>query len=127
MRLYLEVALRLLVDQLVRRKNKLLTVYYGHSPLNADDVFEQCRGYGKRLEPHVTDTSVLLHKAICRKENLLIEGAQATFCGLGLRDLSLRDLLVANGRRRGGRVGNRSQPASTVFWAFSKRTLPALV
>ncbi|HUX85891.1 MAG TPA: adenylosuccinate synthase [Chloroflexota bacterium] len=77
-----ETALRGLVDRLVRRKNKLLTVYYGHAPLKVDDVFEQSRAFGERLAPHVTDTSVLLHKAICRRENVLIEGAQATLLDL---------------------------------------------
>src|SRR5579883_646671 len=77
-----EVVLREQVKELVARKNKLLTVYYGQAPLNVDEVYEQCRDYGQRLKPHVTDTSVLLHKAICHHQNVLIEGAQATLLDL---------------------------------------------
>ncbi|MFM8775815.1 MAG: adenylosuccinate synthase [Actinomycetota bacterium] len=51
----------------------------GGEQLNVDQIVEKFVALGKRLEPYVADTVNLLHQALGRKENLLLEGAQATF------------------------------------------------
>lgn len=62
----------------VNAKNCLISKVYGRPALDPAEVYEQYRGFGERLAPHVTDTSRLLHEAIVRGENVLLEGAQAT-------------------------------------------------
>jgi len=54
-------------------------VALGGQRLNVEEIVEKFVGLGKRLEPYVADTVNLLHDALRRNENLLLEGAQATF------------------------------------------------
>jgi adenylosuccinate synthase len=71
-------ALRDRVYEAVQRNNRIITQFYGGDPLDPAIVYDELRRYGERLRPHVTDTAALLHQAIRRGENVLLEGAQAT-------------------------------------------------
>jgi adenylosuccinate synthase len=51
----------------------------GGEQLDVDSIVEKFSHLGARLEPYVADTVNFLHDALDRKENLLLEGAQATF------------------------------------------------
>src|SRR4029079_9025575 len=54
----------------------------GGEPLDVDDVVERFTALGRRLAPYVTDTVQLLHEALDTDQQLLLEGAQATFLDL---------------------------------------------
>ena len=58
--------------------NDLLHHLYDRDPFDADLIIEEYAGYGKRLRPYVTDTSLLLNKAIDNGKSVLFEGAQGT-------------------------------------------------
>ena len=68
--------------QLVRDRataeQKILTALGGET-LNIDEIVDKFVALGQRLKPYVFDTVNFLHDALERKENLLLEGAQATF------------------------------------------------
>jgi adenylosuccinate synthase len=66
------------IYEAVGRKNQLISGVYGQSGLDPAVVYEQYRAFGERLKPHVAETSMLVHAAIQRGENVLLEGAQAT-------------------------------------------------
>ena len=66
--------LRLVLDY----KNSILTKVYGLSPLSFDEVFTQYLQYGERLASHITDTTIIVEKALKREEMVLLEGAQGT-------------------------------------------------
>ena len=51
----------------------------GGDTFDVDQVVSEFVAYGKRLAPYVADTVNLLHDARERGENILLEGAQATF------------------------------------------------
>ena len=51
----------------------------GGEKLNVNEIVENFVVLGERLKPYVSDTVNFLHDALERKENLLLEGAQATF------------------------------------------------
>lgn len=51
----------------------------GGDVLNIEEIVEKYSQLGKRLTPFVADTVNFLHDALDRGENLLLEGAQATF------------------------------------------------
>jgi adenylosuccinate synthase len=51
----------------------------GGEQLDVDSIVEKFSHLGARLAPYVADTVNFLHDALDRKENLLLEGAQATF------------------------------------------------
>ena len=58
--------------------NDLLHHLYDREALEADLIIDEYAGYGERLRPYVTDTSLLLNNAIDEGNNVLFEGAQGT-------------------------------------------------
>ena len=63
-------------------KNKLFAALYGAEPMSMEAVVEDCRQYAERLEPFVTDTTELLHKAVEEGKSILFEGAQGSLLDL---------------------------------------------
>jgi len=63
--------------------NKVLTKVYNRLPVDAsqlaDQVLEECL---EPLKPHIADTVDLVHNALEAQEQVLFEGAQATFLDL---------------------------------------------
>lgn len=51
---------------------------YGLPPYSVEELYEEYLEYGKRIKPHVTDTSVLLNKLINENKKVLFEGAQGS-------------------------------------------------
>lgn len=64
------------IEEQVKEKNIILEKIYNAEPLNADEIFNEYKEYGKTLAPYVTDTAFMLEKAINKGENVLFEGAQ---------------------------------------------------
>jgi adenylosuccinate synthase len=67
-----------LVRERAIAEQKVLTALGGEQ-LDVDSIVEKFSKLGARLAPYVADTVNFLHDALDRKENLLLEGAQATF------------------------------------------------
>ena len=67
-----------LVRERAIAEQKVLTALGGEQ-LDVDSIVEKFSNLGARLAPYVADTVNFLHDALDRKENLLLEGAQATF------------------------------------------------
>ena len=63
-------------------KNAFLSKLYGAEPLELNEVHEQYSEYGQRLSPFVADTSAIVHEALERSENVLLEGAQGALLDL---------------------------------------------
>ncbi|QNB47133.1 adenylosuccinate synthase [Thermanaerosceptrum fracticalcis] len=59
-------------------KNRLFNRVYEVDGFEFEEVFEQYRGYLKKIERYITDTSVIIHEFLSRKKNVLFEGAQGT-------------------------------------------------
>lgn len=57
-------------------KNEILTKIYGAEPLDYDKVLEEYRGYAKKLEKYVADTTVLIYNEYKEGKKVLFEGAQ---------------------------------------------------
>lgn len=66
------------VAAVVAEKNAVLTRIYKQEALDAGPITQAALEYGKRLQPYVTDTSLLLNDAIVDGKNVLFEGAQGT-------------------------------------------------
>lgn len=58
--------------------NRALRKYYKEPPINFQSLLKEYTGYAKKLKQYVINTSLLLNKAIDRKESILFEGAQGT-------------------------------------------------
>ena len=62
----------------LKDKNKQLVKVYNQLPLDLDDIYNEYMGYAERLADHITDTSLVVWKAVRDGKNVLFEGAQGT-------------------------------------------------
>ena len=76
--LFDENILRQKVEGALDQKNHLLVKVYNRRAIGVDEIVEELLGYTDRLRPMVTDTSLLLHRALEADEIVLFEGGQAT-------------------------------------------------
>jgi len=98
----------------VRENNEVLKAF-GAKPISFKEVHAAYRKAGDRLRPFVTNTVVLLDKAMRRGANILFEGAQGTFWILIMAPirLSLRQTRLPAGLAP-GRAWR--QTGWTVWW-----------
>jgi adenylosuccinate synthase len=66
----------------LKEKNLLLTRVYGRLPLDQREIEDCYLRYGERLRDHITDTSVVLQRALDDGKEVLFEGAQAALLDL---------------------------------------------
>jgi adenylosuccinate synthase len=71
-----EDALEERLDILVPLRQKMTVVYGNEAKISKEELFHMFLDYGKKLSKYVTDTSVLINKAIDEGKNVLLEGAQ---------------------------------------------------
>lgn len=62
----------------ILEKNELLTKFYGYPvTCDVDKIIAEYEVFDQEMDPYITDTSLLLNKAIKSGKRLLLEGAQA--------------------------------------------------
>lgn len=66
----------------LKTKNLIIEKVYGLEKLDENKIYEDYMSYAKKIIPHITDVSFLLHNALEGGENILLEGAQGTFLDL---------------------------------------------
>jgi adenylosuccinate synthase len=66
------------VEAALEEKNRILPRVYNTLPMESEEIIEEYLGFADLLEPHVTDTSLLLWEAIRAGKEVLFEGAQGT-------------------------------------------------
>ena len=99
------------LDIVLKEKNAVLSRVFNQLPLSADDIADEyldvCR---PRLEPMTADMLKLVHEALEAGQNVLLEGAQATFLDLdhGTYPFVTSSNPVAGGACTGAGVGPRS-------------------
>ncbi|MEV0972779.1 adenylosuccinate synthase [Microtetraspora glauca] len=59
-------------------KNQILTKIYNRRGLDPVKVLDEYLAYAERLKPHITDTSLVLSKALDEGKVVLLEGGQGT-------------------------------------------------
>lgn len=62
--------------EIVRIKNKILEQVYGDPGVRFETIYEEYSSYADRLKDYVTDTSVLINRALREGKKVLFEGAQ---------------------------------------------------
>lgn len=76
--LFDESILRQKVEGALRQKNELLVKVYNRRAILVDEVVDYFLSFADRLQPYVTDTSLLVNEALDRGELVVMEGGQAT-------------------------------------------------
>ncbi|MGQ0635513.1 MAG: adenylosuccinate synthase [Planctomycetaceae bacterium] len=81
--LYHPATFRARLAEIVSQKNTILAALSpGFQPLDARQIADEYLAYAQRLQPHVTDTTSWLHKALAQGKKLLFEGAQGSLLDL---------------------------------------------
>jgi adenylosuccinate synthase len=70
------------VEAALKEKNAVLAKVYNRLPLDADAIATDYLGYGRRLGPHIADSSSVIHRALREGKDVLLEGAQGTLLDL---------------------------------------------
>jgi adenylosuccinate synthase len=76
--LYDESILRKKVEGSLASKNQTLVKVYNRRAVDVNQIVEELLSYTDKLKPYLANTSLLLHEALQRGENVLLEGGQGT-------------------------------------------------
>ena len=76
--LYDESILRKKVEGSLASKNQTLVKVYNRRAVDVNQIVEELLSYADKLKPYLANTSLLLHQALERGENVLLEGGQGT-------------------------------------------------
>jgi adenylosuccinate synthase len=98
------------LDVVLKEKNLILAKVYNRLPLSADDIAARYLDeYAPRLGPLIGDTVGIVHEALEAGQNVLLEGAQATFLDLdhGTYPFVTSSNPVAGGACTGAGIGPR--------------------
>jgi adenylosuccinate synthase len=98
------------LDVVLKEKNLVLAKVYNRLAMSADDIAGRYLDeLAPRIEPMITDAVTLLHDALDAGQNVLLEGAQATFLDLdhGTYPFVTSSNPVAGGACVGAGIGPR--------------------
>ncbi len=73
-----ENRLRKRLEKALDYKNLLLEKIYGKEALEVDEIIDEYRESIEKIRPHVTNTSILIDKAVKADKKVFFEGAQGT-------------------------------------------------
>lgn len=107
----------------IKENNEILKAF-GAKPLSFAKIHAECRVAGDRLKPFVTNTTVLLHKALEKGVDMLFEGAQGTFLDIdhGTYPFVTSSNTTAGGACTGSGIGpNRIDRVVGVMKAYTTR------
>ena len=76
--LYDESILRKKVEGSLASKNQTLVKVYNRRAVDVDAIVTELLSYADKLKPYLANTSLLLHGALVRGDNVLLEGGQGT-------------------------------------------------
>lgn len=62
----------------LKEKNEILKKVYDFKGFDFKTIFRQYLDYGQNLKKYITNTAILLNKAVAKNKRLLFEGAQGT-------------------------------------------------
>ncbi len=93
----------------LKEKNAVLTKVYNRLPLDPKQIIAQYEGYAQRLAPFISDTALVIWRALREDKHVLFEGAQGTLLDVdhGTYPFVTSSSPVAGGASTGGGVGPR--------------------
>ena len=102
--------LRRLLDRILPIKQKMIDIYGIKLKLDVKEILETYGAYGKRLKEYITTTHIELNKAIQKKKNILLEGAQGTMLDVefGTYPYTTSSHTIAGGSTIGAGIGPKT-------------------
>ncbi|MEI8176532.1 MAG: adenylosuccinate synthase [Candidatus Omnitrophota bacterium] len=108
----------------LREKNKIFRALYGFKGFAIKEIYDDYIGYGKRIKKYVTNTTLLLHRAVEARKRILLEGAQGTLLDIdhGTYPYVTSSNATAGGACTGSGIGpNRIDTVIGVVKAYTTR------
>jgi len=102
--------LQKLLSRILPLKQKLIDIYGIKTTLDGKQILEDYYAYGKRLQEYITTTHIELNKAIRKKKNILLEGAQGTMLDVefGTYPYTTSSHTIAGGSTIGAGIGPKT-------------------
>ncbi|MCJ7696782.1 MAG: adenylosuccinate synthase [Thermoplasmata archaeon] len=102
--------LQKLLARILPLKQKLIDIYGIKTTLDGKEILEDYYAYGKRLKEYITTTHIELNKAIQKKKNILLEGAQGTMLDVefGTYPYTTSSHTIAGGSTIGAGIGPKT-------------------
>ncbi len=99
--------LRARLSRVLPERNAILHESYGQPGFDLEQLLEEAVGWGERLRPYITDTTMLIQDALAVGKHVILEGAQGTLLDLdhGTYPYVTSSNPVAGGACTGGGVG----------------------
>jgi adenylosuccinate synthase len=93
----------------LKEKNAILTKVYNRLPLDAKSIIDEYEAYAERMAPFISDTSLVIWRALRDGRRVLFEGAQGTLLDVdhGTYPFVTSSNPVAGGASTGGGIGPR--------------------
>jgi adenylosuccinate synthase len=105
-----EETLKRLLLRILPLKRMMIDIYGIKTKLNEKEILDTYSAYGKRLKQYITTTHIEINKAIEKKKNILLEGAQGTMLDVefGTYPYTTSSHTIAGGSTIGAGIGPRS-------------------
>lgn len=102
--------LQALLTHIIPIKQKMIDIYGIKTKLNEKEILDTYSTYGKRLKQYITTTHIELNKALQKKKNILLEGAQGTMLDVefGTYPYTTSSHTIAGGSAIGCGLGPRA-------------------
>ncbi|MGO9516578.1 MAG: adenylosuccinate synthase [Candidatus Korobacteraceae bacterium] len=103
--------LRKHIENACREKNTIAHALFNSEPLDADKMYTDYAEIANRIAPFVTDTALLLNRAIANGEPVMFEGAQGTMLDI---DHGTYPFVTSSSATSGGAVTGTGVPPTAI-------------
>src|ERR1019366_143182 len=99
------------IENACREKNTIAHALFNSEPLDPDKMFTDYAEIADRVAPFVTDTALLLNRAIANGESVMFEGAQGTMLDI---DHGTYPFVTSSSATSGGAVTGTGVPPTAI-------------
>jgi adenylosuccinate synthase len=103
--------LRTTIENACREKNMIAHALFNSEPLDADSMYREYADAAEKIAPFVTDTAVLINRAIAEGESVMFEGAQGTMLDI---DHGTYPFVTSSSATSGGAVTGTGVPPNAI-------------
>jgi adenylosuccinate synthase len=103
--------LKTTIENACREKNMIAHALFNSEPLDADSMYREYADAAEKIAPFVTDTAVLINRAIAAGEPVMFEGAQGTMLDI---DHGTYPFVTSSSATSGGAVTGTGVPPNAI-------------
>ncbi len=103
--------LKTTIENACREKNMIAHALFNSEPIDAEAMYREYAEAAEKIAPFVTDTALLLNKAIAAGESVMFEGAQATMLDI---DHGTYPFVTSSSASAGGAVIGTGVPPNAI-------------